>query len=184
MKKAFKPKSMRRTVDGAKMLHAGLYRKMAGAGGRWHLYHWPGALSEVVILREDDELTPDYAPVISDVQCMTGATMARHLVELLQLPAENAAGMEAWLHHKSGDNGPFSTESVPVKVEQMAHHKNELQYTATGYGSRIPTEYMVKWRGRWRRVYCRIWSNVGTLYIRVPDAYQGRIVVNIERVEA
>lgn len=44
-----------------------------------------------------------------------------------------------------------------------------LQYTRSGYGSRIPTSHMVKLPGspRWRRVYCCIWSNSGTCY--VPD---------------
>lgn len=37
--------------------------------------------------------------------------------------------------------------------------------SATGYGRKIPTRYMVKLRGRWRRVYvCQI-SNAGTAYI-------------------
>ena len=40
-----------------------------------------------------------------------------------------------------------------------------LSYTATGYGKRIPTPNMVKHGGKWRRVYCCIFSNVGTCYI-------------------
>jgi hypothetical protein len=40
-----------------------------------------------------------------------------------------------------------------------------LYYTATGYGKRIPTSKMVKWNGKWRRVYCCIYSNIGTYYI-------------------
>lgn len=42
-----------------------------------------------------------------------------------------------------------------------------LSYTASGYGRRIPTRYMVKLPGnkRWRRVYrCQI-SNAGTCYV-------------------
>ena len=38
-------------------------------------------------------------------------------------------------------------------------------YTATGYGGKIPTRYMVKHEGRWKRVYCAVYSNVGTCYI-------------------
>lgn len=91
--------------------------------------------------------------------------------------------LEAYLQHGRGTNGPFQTESVEVKREPMAHHLAGLSFTATGYGSRIPTEYMVSWLGRWRRVYCRIYSNSGTLYIRVPVsvAESGRIIVDIDR---
>lgn len=40
-----------------------------------------------------------------------------------------------------------------------------LSYTATGYGAKIPTQYMVKHNNRLKRVYCRIFSNCGSLYI-------------------
>jgi hypothetical protein len=36
--------------------------------------------------------------------------------------------------------------------------------TLSGYGDKIPTDRMVHYRGRWQRIYCRIYSNVGTLY--------------------
>lgn len=41
--------------------------------------------------------------------------------------------------------------------------------TATGYGSAVPTSYMVRLDGdpRWRRVYCTICSNVGTCWVRI-----------------
>lgn len=35
----------------------------------------------------------------------------------------------------------------------------------TGYGPRVPTDWMVRLNGRWRRVYCCVFSNVGTLFI-------------------
>lgn len=40
-----------------------------------------------------------------------------------------------------------------------------LSYTATGYGKRIPTRHIVRYNGKWRRVYCAIFSNIGTCYI-------------------
>jgi len=40
-----------------------------------------------------------------------------------------------------------------------------LQQTQSGYGSKISTQYKVKHEGRWKRVYCRIFSNSGTLYV-------------------
>jgi len=39
--------------------------------------------------------------------------------------------------------------------------------TATGYGSKIPTAYMLRYAGRWYRVYVMQYSNSGTAYILV-----------------
>ena len=40
-----------------------------------------------------------------------------------------------------------------------------LQYTATGYGTKIPTSKVIKWSdGKVRRVYCDIYSNAGSCY--------------------
>ena len=36
-----------------------------------------------------------------------------------------------------------------------------------GYGDKIPTQYMVFIDNKWRRVYCRIYSNIGTLYVLI-----------------
>ena len=47
----------------------------------------------------------------------------------------------------------------------MEHHKLGLYWTATGYGSKIPTTRMIRWHGRLYRVYCSIWSNIGTCWI-------------------
>jgi hypothetical protein len=36
---------------------------------------------------------------------------------------------------------------------------------AMGYGHKIPTQYRVLHRGRWRRVYCACYGNSGSTYI-------------------
>lgn len=59
----------------------------------------------------------------------------------------------------------IDTTALEYKHAPMAHHLRGLQYTRSGYGSRIPTAHMVRFNGRWRRVYCCIWSNSGTCYI-------------------
>ena len=69
-----------------------------------------------------------------------------------------------------------------VAVEPLPHHLEGRQYTATGYGSRIPTEYRVRYRGsdgraRWRRVYVSVWSNAGTAYVR--DAGE-RLILDLD----
>ena len=64
-----------------------------------------------------------------------------------------------------GTRDSFLTQSVPVKYAPMAHHLAGLTWTASGYGARIPMPYMVQVFGKWRRVYCCIYSNIGTCYI-------------------
>lgn len=51
------------------------------------------------------------------------------------------------------------------KSEPMFHHINNLSFTDSGYGNKIPTRYMVLIGDRWCRVYCRIFSNAGTNYV-------------------
>ena len=62
-------------------------------------------------------------------------------------------------------NGPFLTIETEIKDKLLWWQERGLMYTATGYGKRIPTPYMVKHINRWKRVYCCIYSNSGTFYI-------------------
>ncbi len=73
--------------------------------------------------------------------------------------------MIAYLQHNTGTSGPFLTEKLEAIVKLLPFQKMGLQFTATGYGSKIPTRYMVQYNGKLRRVYCRIYSNAGTCYI-------------------
>lgn len=70
---------------------------------------------------------------------------------------------------KDGSFDTFWTKEVQVKDAPLPHHIAGLSYTATGYGSRIPTRQKVLLNGKWRRVYCRIYSNSGTCYLRTAD---------------
>jgi hypothetical protein len=49
-----------------------------------------------------------------------------------------------------------------------------LSFTASGYGRRIPTSWVVQVENRWRRVYCCIFSNSGTCYIEGPKGENGK----------
>ena len=62
-------------------------------------------------------------------------------------------------------NQPFCYEEVEYKYAPLDWQTRGLSYTASGYGARIPTPHMVRYNGKWRRVYCKIYSNIGTLYI-------------------
>jgi hypothetical protein len=71
-----------------------------------------------------------------------------------------------------GSAGFESTVPFEAKETTLWWQEKGLSYTATGYGRKIPTRYMVRIQGRWRRVYaCQI-SNAGTCYIGKPGAWE------------
>ena len=43
-------------------------------------------------------------------------------------------------------------------------------HTVSGYGGKIPTRHMIRYAGRWRRVYVMCYSNSGTAYVIVNGA--------------
>jgi len=61
----------------------------------------------------------------------------------------------------------YMLEDLKSKDAPLWWHKAGRSYTASGYGRKIPTRTMVKLPGspRWRRVYCCIYSNIGTSYV-------------------
>lgn len=61
---------------------------------------------------------------------------------------------------------------------QAASRIPSVCFTASGYGSKISTVYTVRIEKKWRRIYCRIYSNSGTCYIS-----DGRIVSDVYPVE-
>jgi len=89
--------------------------------------------------------------------------------------------MKAYVHGYSENNGvkdSFFTTSVECKESPLWFHKRGLQQTASGYGKRLVTPYMVKFNDKWRRVYCCQFSNNGTLYIgKLTD----NLIVGIEQ---
>ena len=71
---------------------------------------------------------------------------------------------------KDGTFHAFWTKECPVKDDPLPHHIAGLSYTDTGYGARIPTIQKVFFNGKWRRVYCRIYGNSGTCYLRTEKS--------------
>jgi len=55
--------------------------------------------------------------------------------------------------------GPYTEESVPIRRVDSPHYR-----TQSGYGKKLPTDAMIRYRKRWRRVYVCIYSNSGTCY--------------------
>ena len=53
-------------------------------------------------------------------------------------------------------------------INALAWQRQGLQQTASGYGSKLTTEHMVKVEGQrdiWRRVYAICYSNAASFYI-------------------
>lgn len=66
--------------------------------------------------------------------------------------------------------------TIEGKESPLWWQKKGLQETATGYGRKLTTRYMAKFRGKWRRIYiCQV-SNAGTLYIGKPGKWEATIV--------
>jgi hypothetical protein len=61
----------------------------------------------------------------------------------------------------------YQIESLESREDPLPHHLAGLSYTRTGYGRKIPTTRKVRLPGEkiWRRVYCCIFSNIGTCYV-------------------
>jgi hypothetical protein len=62
-------------------------------------------------------------------------------------------------------DGPFE-----LKREPLWFHKRNLMQTATGFGEQLKTEWMIKIENRWHRIFCRIYSNIGLLFIKKANA--------------
>ena len=63
---------------------------------------------------------------------------------------------------------PAAETAGLARVRPLWWQTQGLSYTRTGYGRKIPTTREVRHNGRWRRVYCCIFSNSGTCYITAP----------------
>ena len=91
----------------------------------------------------------------------------------------------------NGTNGNMKAEDVfkayvkhgtapePCRDEKVPYQSRTapVNRSRTGYGSKIPTEHMVHYNGRWRRVYAICYSNVATLYILASD--NSKLIVNL-----
>lgn len=60
-----------------------------------------------------------------------------------------------------GPTGPRQTICVPHRVTDAPRSGQTL----SGYGHAIPTRYLVRWGGRWRRVYACQYGNASTAFI-------------------
>jgi len=61
-------------------------------------------------------------------------------------------------------------------ISQLDWQKRGLQQTASGYSSKLTTQYYINFEGFNYRVYCRCFSNIGTCYIKTKK--YGEIIID------
>ena len=61
----------------------------------------------------------------------------------------------------------YLSDSAYLIRKPLDWQKRGLRYTRSGYGKKIPTEFMAVLNGRMYRVYVTIFSNAGTAWITV-----------------
>lgn len=65
-------------------------------------------------------------------------------------------------------DGVMWPSPVAMSERLLEWQRRGLQYTATGYGTKIPTSKVIAWSdGKVRRVYCDIYSNSGSCYCMI-----------------
>ena len=77
--------------------------------------------------------------------------------------------MQAYIHTRSaradGTLDSFLTVCADHKLDAPLPCNCTASLIRRRYGKRIPTRHMVRFNGRWRRVYCCIFSDASRLYI-------------------
>jgi hypothetical protein len=71
---------------------------------------------------------------------------------------------------KKSDTGGFAYAQDTFAISEVIQKLTPWQergysYSSTGYGRKIPTSVVVKIANRYYRVYCCVFSNIGTCYI-------------------
>ena len=57
---------------------------------------------------------------------------------------------------------------LAISERPLDWQRRGVQYTATGYGTKIPTSKVIRWSdGKFRRVYCDICSSAGSCYCMI-----------------
>lgn len=65
-------------------------------------------------------------------------------------------------------DGVIWPSPLAISERLLEWQRRGLQFTATGYGTKIPTSKVIRWSdGKVRRVYCDIYSNSGSCYCMI-----------------
>jgi hypothetical protein len=77
--------------------------------------------------------------------------------------------MEETLMTLTDKNRVLYVEDLHQVTAAKQTETSPYQQTASGYGSKLQTSYMIQLdaKPRWYRIYCICYSNVGSLYVMV-----------------
>lgn len=87
--------------------------------------------------------------------------------------ARSISPRKAWLQFGAAP-GPMQTVAADGHATCEAPRSG---MTASGYGNRLPTQHMVKYRNRWRRVYAICYSNCATHYVWIDG---NRVIISLD----
>ncbi|UUV43266.1 hypothetical protein RCCWILLIS_94 [Rhodobacter phage RcCWillis] len=87
--------------------------------------------------------------------------------------------IKAYLHFGGAGTVDTFGPRLTIGVEARETETPRAGQTVTGYGAKLPTPYMVKHNGKWRRVYAACYGNAASHYIGKPGAWLA--TVSIER---
>ncbi len=90
--------------------------------------------------------------------------------------------MKAFLHFGGAACGAPAGPMQTVEVEARETATPRSGQTQSGYGPKLPTPYMVKWDGKWRRVYVACYGNAGSAYIGAPGNWLATVDVQRESI--
>lgn len=77
----------------------------------------------------------------------------------------NTCFLHGMTFRANGEAHSYWTKEVEIVDKPLWWQEKGLSFTASGYGKRIPSRYMVRFNGKLRRVYVCQFSNAGTAYI-------------------
>ena len=64
------------------------------------------------------------------------------------------------------DHPEHGSDYLAAHYRPLAWQVAGLQKTASGYGTKIPTRYTVRYQGKERRIYADCYSNLAATYIK------------------
>lgn len=63
------------------------------------------------------------------------------------------------------DSYKYLPDDTQFKKELLPWQRRGLQQTSSGYGRKLTTSQKALYNGKWYRVYCTIFSNIGSCWI-------------------
>jgi len=93
---------------------------------------------------------------------------------MTKFTVQNVVEVKSYLSNSSYKK--INCDKEDLIISQLDWQKRGFQQTASGYGSKLTTQYYINFEGFNYRVYCRCFSNSGTCYIKTKK--YGEIIID------